>query len=63
MVSLTNSMYNMKLKWQNEDELPENLSDEVYKVMYPTSIVNGVRYFPYMELIDGSKWYLINLGE
>ena len=52
----------MKLKWQNEDELPD-MPDDVYDAMFKTSIVNGVRYFPYLEGIGNSKYYLIDLRE
>jgi hypothetical protein len=51
------------LKWENEDELPLGITDEIYHVMFPTSIVNGVRYFPYLECVDGTKFYLIKLDD
>ena len=62
MNSLKNVITNMKLKWENEDELPE-LSKEIYDAMFLTSIVNGVRLFPYMELVDGTKFYFIQIEE
>jgi len=52
-------MTNMKLKWQNEDELPEVETEEIYNAMFECSI--GVRYFPYMEGKDGEKFWLIKL--
>jgi hypothetical protein len=54
-------MTNMKLKWQNEDELPEVETEEIYNAMFECSIVNGVRYFPYMQGKDGEKFWLIKL--
>jgi hypothetical protein len=53
----------MKLKWMNEDDLPQIETEEIYNAMFECSIVNFVRYFPYMEASDGSKFWLIKLEE
>lgn len=49
---------NVTIKFQNEDELPENISDEVYSAMFKCSHVNFVRLFPYIEDC-GEKYYLV----
>lgn len=51
----------MLLYWENEDELPD-MSDEVYKAMFPLSKIDFVRYFPYIK-INNKKIYLILLEE
>jgi len=62
MSDFRDMMTNMKLKWIPEDELPE-MPQEVYNAMFETSALNGIRYFPYMEGIDGTKFYLIDLKQ
>lgn len=47
----------MMVKWEYEDDLPDDLSDAVYDMMLPMSRVDGVRLFPYLEF-NGSKVYL-----
>lgn len=47
------------IRWEYEDCLPENLSDEEYKRMFVVSRVDsGVRMFPYVELEGGRRYYL-----
>lgn len=50
------------IEWMNEDELPEEISDEVYSTMYACSVVDFVRFFPFVT-IDGRKRFLIELPE
>lgn len=45
-----------------EDELPEDLSDEVYDAMFGCSKVDFVRLFPFVE-VDGQKMFLVDLTE
>lgn len=40
-----------------EDELPDYITDEDYKRMFPLSKVDIVRTFPYV-VINGHKYYL-----
>jgi hypothetical protein len=63
MSDFRDMMTNMKLKWMNEDDLPQIETEEIYNAMFECSIVNFVRYFPYMEASDGSKFWLIKLEE
>ena len=44
--------------WKHEDELPDWIDDEVYKILYPSSRVDGVRLFPYVS-ICGKETFLI----
>ena len=44
-----------------EDELPE-ISDDVYRAMFGCSVVNGVRYFPYIMHRD-KRAFLVDLRE
>ena len=46
----------LKVKWENEDELPEMTNDE-YNSIFGLSVVYIVRLFPYVE-INGEKYYL-----
>ena len=62
MSDFRDMMTNMKLKWVEEEGLPE-IPKEIYDAMFRASILNASRYFPYMEGIDGTKFYLINLKE
>ncbi|MEL7626961.1 MAG: hypothetical protein AAGU15_08900 [Anaerolineaceae bacterium] len=50
------------IEWMNEDELPEEISDEVYSTMYACSVVDFVRLFPFVT-IDGRKRFLIELPD
>lgn len=49
--------YTTVVKWEHEDELPEDLTDEEYNKMFPLSKVILTRRFPYVE-INGIKYYL-----
>ena len=51
----------MILFWENEDELPD-MSDDIYRAMYPLSKVDFARYFPYI-VCNGEKIYLITLED
>jgi hypothetical protein len=50
------------IEWMNEDELPEEISDEVYSTMYACSVIDFVRFFPFVT-INGHKRFLIELPE
>jgi hypothetical protein len=63
MKSMNDLMSNFKLGWENENELPDIDTQEVYDAMYRTSIVNIVRYFPYIEFPSGAKFYLIEIED
>jgi hypothetical protein len=52
----------LELKWINEDNLPD-MENNIYHAMFPASKVDFVRYFPYLEDIDGNRFYLIKLEE
>lgn len=52
------SGYTAVVRWEYEDCLPKNLSDEEYKRMFPMSRVDGVRLFPYIEMETGHRYYL-----
>ena len=52
------SGYTAIVRWEYEDCLPKNLSDEEYKRMFPMSRVDGVRLFPYIEMETGHRYYL-----
>ena len=44
--------------WEYEDELPDYITDELYKSMYPMSkLDDGLRVFPYIK-IDEHKHFL-----
>jgi hypothetical protein len=47
--------------WQNEDELPDYIDDNLYKHLYNMSKLDGVRLFPFIK-IDGKKHFLGDLG-
>jgi len=49
--------YTAFVKWRNEDELPEDLTEEDYNQMFSLSKVDMVRLFPYVE-IENNKYYL-----
>lgn len=46
------------VKFMNEDELPEGITDDVYSAMFNCSHVEAVRLFPYVEDSD-EKYFLI----
>ena len=50
------------IQFENEDELPADISGNVYDVMFRCSHVDGVRLFPYIEE-NGQKYYLVMLRE
>ena len=50
------------IQFENEDELPANISGNVYDVMFRCSHVDGVRLFPYIEE-NGQKYFLVMLTE
>jgi len=44
--------------WENEDDLPDLLTDKEYNSMFPTSkVIDGVRMFPYIR-VKSNKFYL-----
>ena len=46
------------IKWEYEDQLPKEITDEDYNAMYSESkIVFAVRMFPYVE-INEERYYL-----
>lgn len=49
--------HSVAVRYEYEDELPRNLSREEYDAMFPLSVVDGVRLFPYVE-IYGQRYYL-----
>ena len=50
------------IQFENEDELPADISGNVYDVMFRCSHVDGVRLFPYIEE-NGQKYFLVMLKE
>jgi hypothetical protein len=45
------------IKYEYEDQLPKNISDEEFAAMFECSIVDIVRMYPYIE-IKGKRYYL-----
>lgn len=40
-----------EIEWKYEDNLPEWVDDEVYRILYPTSrVIDGVRMFPFITI-------------
>ena len=50
------------IQFENEDELPADISGNVYDVMFRCSHVDGVRLFPYIEENE-QKYFLVMLKE
>lgn len=50
------------IKFENEDELPAEIKDDVYSAMFECSHVDGARLFPYIEE-NGQKYFLVMLNE
>lgn len=50
------------IKFENEDELPAEIKDDVYSAMFECSHVDGARLFPYIEE-NGQKYFLVMLEE
>ena len=50
------------IQFENEDELPSDIQDDVYRAMFNCSHVDGVRLFPYIEE-NGQKYFLVMLKE
>ena len=50
------------IQFKNEDELPADISDDVYSAMFECSHVDGVRLFPYIEE-NGQKYFLVMIEE
>ena len=50
------------IQFENEDELPADISNDVYSTMFNCSHVDGVRLFPYIEE-NGQKYFLVMLRE
>ena len=50
------------IQFANEDELPADISNDVYSTMFNCSHVDGVRLFPYIEE-NGQKYFLVMLRE
>jgi transcription elongation factor Elf1 len=48
------------IQFENEDELPPDIPDDVYSKMFNCSHVDCVRLFPYIEK-HGKKYYLVDL--
>ena len=47
------------IQWEYEDQLPEDLTDEDFKLMFAASEVDGIRIYPYIETENGEKYFLI----
>ena len=63
MSNINDQMSNCRLKWIEEDKLPDYINVDIYEAMYRVSILNGVRMFPYIEFPSGLKYYLIEISE
>jgi len=50
------------IQFENEDELPADISNDVYSTMFNCSHVDGVRLFPYIEE-NGQKYFLVMINE
>ena len=50
------------IQLENEDELPADISNDVYSTMFNCSHVDGVRLFPYIAE-NGQKYFLVMLRE
>lgn len=50
------------IQFENEDELPADISDNVYSAMFECSHVDVTRLFPYIEE-NGQKYFLVMLKE
>ena len=50
------------IEFENEDELPAEIKDDVYSAMFECSHVDGVRLFPYIEE-NGQKYFLVMIEE
>jgi len=48
------------IQFENEDELPADISDNVYSAMFECSHVDVTRLFPYIEE-NGQKYFLVML--
>ena len=41
------------VEWEHEDELPQDMTDLEYDLIYPNSkIEDGVRFFPFIDVYD-----------
>jgi hypothetical protein len=52
----------VSIKFENEDELPAEIKDDVYSAMFECSHVDCVRLHPYIEE-NGQKYFLVMLKE
>ena len=52
----------VQIQYMSEDELPENISSDVYSAMFGCSKVDFIRLFPFVT-VDGRKLFLIELPE
>ena len=50
------------IQFENEDELPSDIQDDVYSAMFNCSHVDGVRLFPYIEE-NCQKYFFVMLKE
>jgi len=50
------------IEFENEDELPAEIKDDVYSAMFECSHVDGVRLFPYIEE-NGQKYFLVMIDD
>ena len=50
------------IQFENEDELPADISSDIYSAMFNCSHVDVVRLFPYIKE-NGQKYYLVMLRE
>lgn len=48
----------VKVKYEYEDELPDDITDEEYDEIFNSSIIDGVRLFPYVE-VEGEKYFIV----
>lgn len=58
-----------EINWKSEDQLPDWVDDEIYKVLYPTSkLLEGIRIFPFITICgkeialkDSQDYFFSNL--
>lgn len=51
------SIETLVIKWEYEDRLPADISEDTFAAMFDCSKIDGVRLYPYVE-IDGDRFFL-----
>lgn len=52
-------METLKIQWEYEDELPEDIDSETFKAMFAVSqVIGGVRMYPYVSIYFDDRYYL-----